>query len=96
LPRAAHNGGSIVAVRWAAAATNRRQTAGYQMRRRPMFFDLFNMFNVFGMLNGHSSSNVTFVNQGNVQIALNLAINSPGAVQNITNFASNNAIIFQR
>jgi hypothetical protein len=43
-----------------------------------------------------NTSNVTFINQGNMQLALNLAINSPGAVQNIGQFATNNVIVFQR
>jgi hypothetical protein len=48
------------------------------------------------MFNIGNTSNVTFINQGNLQLALNLAINSPGAVQTIGQFATNNAIVFQR
>lgn len=43
-----------------------------------------------------STFNTAFVNQGNYQLAQNIAINSPGAVQSIGQSASNNAIIFQR
>jgi hypothetical protein len=43
-----------------------------------------------------STSNFAFANQGNTQYALNLAINSPGAVQLINQNASNGAFIFQR
>jgi hypothetical protein len=53
-------------------------------RRRTMFFN-------FG-----STFNTAFVNQGNFQLAQNIAINSPGAVQVINQGASNNAFIFQR
>jgi hypothetical protein len=48
------------------------------------------------MWNIGSTNNLTFINQGNMQIALNLAINSPGAVQNIGQFATNNVIVFQQ
>jgi len=47
-------------------------------------------------VNFGGASNSTFVNQGNLQIALNMAVNSPGAVQSIGQFAVNNAFIFQR
>lgn len=47
-------------------------------------------------VNFGGTSNVTFINQGNMQIALNLAINSPGAVQSIGQIATNNVLIFQR
>jgi hypothetical protein len=43
-----------------------------------------------------STFNTAFVNQGNFQLAQNIAINSPGAVQVINQGASNNAFIFQR
>jgi hypothetical protein len=47
------------------------------------------------MWNFGSTSNVTFINQGNMQIALNLAVNSPGAFQSLGQFATNNAVIYQ-
>lgn len=50
---------------------------------------------MFGLFNIGTTNNLVFVNQGNMQIALNLAINSPGAVQTIGQFATNNATIFQ-
>jgi hypothetical protein len=46
-------------------------------------------------MNLFSTNNLVFINQGNFQLALNLAINSPGAGQNIGQFATNNAIVFQ-
>jgi hypothetical protein len=42
-----------------------------------------------------STFNTAFVNQGNLQFAQNIAINSPGAVQVINQGAQNNAFIFQ-
>jgi hypothetical protein len=42
-----------------------------------------------------STSNITFINQGNMQIALNLAVNSPGAVQIIGQNAVNNGYVYQ-
>lgn len=48
------------------------------------------MFNLF------STFNQAFVNQGNIQLAQNLAIASPGAQQAIFQGATNNALIFQR
>jgi hypothetical protein len=46
-------------------------------------------------LNFGSTFNTAFVNQGNLQFAQNIAINSPGAVQFINQGAQNNATVIQ-
>jgi hypothetical protein len=47
------------------------------------------MFNLFSTFNG------TYINQGNIQLAQNLAIASPGAQQTIFQGATNNVTVFQ-